>query len=174
MIPHWAVLPGRLRVVAVSLGGYLPASAGGYLFSLLHVSLPWMMGALIVVSVMSFAGRPPLVPRGGRHLGQLVLGVGLGLTFTAGAAEEAMQNIGAMVAAALLTLAAGAALAVPYRRLTHTDIRTALLACIPGGPADMAILAERYGGDPLAVAVAQTFRITVIVTAVPTLGSVIK
>ena len=153
----------------MSLGGYLPATAGGYLFSLLHVPLPWMMGALAVVAALSFAGRTPPVPRKGRCLGQLVLGVGIGLTFTAGAAGEAMQNIGAMVAAALLTLVAGAALAVPYRWLTHADIRTALLACIPGGPADMAILAERYGGDPLAVAVAQTFRITVIVTAVPPL-----
>lgn len=164
-----ASVPGRLRAGIVSLGGYVPAAAGGWVFSLLHVPLPWMMGALFVVAALAFAGHTPPLPRDGRRVGQLVLGIGIGLTFTAGAAGAAAQNIGAMIAAAFLTMVAGAALAAPYRWLARTDIRTALLASIPGGPADMAILAERYGGDPLAVAMAQTFRITVIVTTIPPL-----
>lgn len=164
-----ANLPGRVRPVAATVAAYALATAGGYVFRLLHVPLPWMLGALTVVAALSLAGHTPLVPRGGRRVGQLVLGIGIGLTFTAGAAAEAAQHVGAMVSAALLTLVAGAAMAFPYRWITRADIRTALLACIPGGPADMAILAERYGGDPVAVAIAQTFRITVIVVTIPPL-----
>ena len=162
-----AMLPGHIRSVVAALAVYALATVGGHLFSLLNVPLPWMLGALTVVAALSLTGHTPSLPRSGRRVGQLVLGIGIGLTFTAGAVEEAARHVGAMVSAALLTLLAGAAMALPYRWMTRTDIRTALLACIPGGPADMAILAERCGGDPRAVAIAQTFRITIIVVTIP-------
>jgi membrane AbrB-like protein len=146
---------------------YMVAAAAGYAAMRLHVPLPWMMGALLATAAQALSGRRPPVLSAGRRLGQMMIGIGVGLTFSREAALAVLGNLPAMTAAALLTMAAGVAIAQLLARMTGVDRLTAVMSSVPGGPADMANLAERYGGDPLTVALAQTFRIALIVTCIP-------
>lgn len=68
-----------------------------------------------------------------------------------------------LVGAAVFT----AGLALVMARTTGMDRVTALLACVPNGPVEMGILAERYGGDTGVVVFAQTLRIVTVVVLVP-------
>ncbi len=146
---------------------YVIAAGAGYAAMHLHVPLPWMMGALLATAAQALCGRRPPVLPVGRRVGQMMIGIGVGLTFSRDAALAVLGNLPAMTAAALLTMAAGVAIAQLLARMTGVDRLTAVMASVPGGPADMANLAERYGGDPLTVALAQTFRIALIVTCIP-------
>jgi membrane AbrB-like protein len=146
---------------------YALAALAGYAAMRLRVPLPWMMGALFATAAQALSGRRPAVLPIGRRVGQMMIGIGVGLTFTEHAARAVLSNLPAMTAAALLTMAAGGAISLLLCRMTGTDRLTAVMASVPGGPADMANLAERYGGDPLTVALAQTFRIALIVTVIP-------
>ena len=146
---------------------YVVAIVAGYAAMRLHVPLPWMMGALLATAAQALCGRRPPVLPVGRRVGQMMIGIGVGLTFSREAAMAVLSNLPAMTAAALLTMAAGVAIAQLLARMTGVDRLTAVMSSVPGGPADMANLAERYGGDPLTVALAQTFRIALIVTCIP-------
>lgn len=148
---------------------YAAAGIAGYAAMTLHIPLPWMMGALFATAAQALLGwRPRILPIG-RRLGQFTIGIGVGLSFSQDAAASVASNLPAMTAAALLTLGAGALISFLLVRLTGIDRLTAVMSSVPGGPADMANLAERYGGDPLTVALAQTFRIALIVTVLPPL-----
>lgn len=146
---------------------YAVAALAGYTAMRLKVPLPWMMGALFATAAQAFAGFKPAVLPIGRRVGQLLIGIGVGLTFTEQALAAVVSNLPAMTAAAVLTMGAGAGISFLLSRLAGTDRLTAVMSSVPGGPADMANLAERYGGDPLTVALAQTFRIALIVTFIP-------
>lgn len=146
---------------------YLAATIVGYAAMRLRVPLPWMMGALFATAAQAFSGYRPAVLPIGRRIGQMMIGIGVGVTFTEHAARAVLSNLPAMTAAAVLTMAAGGAISLLLCRLAGTDRLTAVMSSVPGGPADMANLAEKYGGDPLTVALAQTFRIALIVTLIP-------
>ncbi|GEM_PF-431394 len=157
---------GRRETPSVVLT-YAVAAVAGYVAMRLSVPLPWMMGALLATGAQALSGRRPAVLPVGRRVGQMMIGIGVGLTFSRDAALAVLSNLPAMTAAALLTMAAGVGIAQLLARMTGVDQLTAVMSSVPGGPADMANLAERYGGDPLTVALAQTFRIALIVTCIP-------
>ena len=55
---------------------------GGFVFRLLHIPLPWMLGPMSVVGVAGIRGVRVGALRGGRQAGQVVIGCALGLYFS--------------------------------------------------------------------------------------------
>ena len=98
-----------------------------------------------------------------RPIGQVVVATAVGLAFTREALTELMSHGGYMVAGAFLTIAAGYIAALLLVRLAHTDGTTAFFASMPGGPVEMATMAEKFGVPGGPVALAQTMRIAGIV-----------
>jgi membrane AbrB-like protein len=113
-------------------------------------------------------GIPP-APAVSRISGQLVIGAALGLAVTPAALLAIVSDLHLVVGAALFTVAISVVIALAQVRFIRMDLPTAIFSSIPGGPVEMAQFAERYGGDPSRVAVAQTFRIMAIVIAFPAL-----
>ena len=81
------------------------------------------------------------MPTGGRQLGQLLLGTAIGLTFTSAVAEAVAGYAPVMVVAALLSIFYGVVAAYTLRRSAKVDDATAFFASVPGGVAEMSILA---------------------------------
>lgn len=152
-----------LQVVAV----YAAATAGGCAAWLADVPLPWVIGAMLATTAATLLGLSPRLPGLGRNLGQFVLGMAVGLWFTPEAAAQAASHVGAMLAAAACTLAVGCLLGLVHARLAGSDMTTAFCSTVPGGPAEMAILARHYGAPGAPVAIAQTFRICALVLIIP-------
>ena len=151
------------------LGTYLAAAAGGVLFYSLHIPLPWMIGAMLTSAAIAMAGRGTAVPRLGRRVGQIIVGMAIGLYFTHAAAVQTIAHIDAMLGAAVLTMLFGIGLGFALARLAKVDLTMALLGSVPGGPAEMSNLAEHYGHPGAPVALSQSFRIAIIVLTIPPL-----
>lgn len=134
--------------------------------------LPWMIGPMVVIAFAFPSQIKKSVPRITRPIGQVIVGSSVGLFFTPAAAEIVKDQIVPMVVVAFLTIGAGFLAAAVLMRFSRVDSITACLACIPGGPVEMAVLAERYDVLPGPVAFAQILRIALLVLIVPPLISV--
>lgn len=137
--------------------------------SWLNVPLPWMIGPMVLAAAFGLTRLKPDVPQITRPVGQAVVAASVGLFFTPDAVTAVSQQIVPMVVATFMTIAAGFLVAMLLMRLTRLDVVTACLASIPGGPVEMAALAERHGAQPGPVAFAQTLRIALLVMIIPPL-----
>jgi membrane AbrB-like protein len=149
-------------VLALSL-----CTAGGALFAWLRTPLPWMIGPLLTIACCNFAGARLRAPAVARPLGQLVIGVALGLYFTPKVAGQVLAHWPILIAAALFAMLLAWGCAWFLSRSSGTDPATAYFASVPGGAAEMAILGERYGARVERIALAQSLRILVVVIVVP-------
>lgn len=142
-------------------------TAAGATFSWLRLPLPWMLGPLGAMAVCNFAGAGLRALRGGREVGQIVIGTALGLYFTPAVAREVASYWHVLLLAGAFAVALGALSGWVLGRLAGVDGTTAFFASVPGGAADMTILGERYGARPDRVALGQSLRILAVVIVVP-------
>ena len=149
------------------LFGAVIGGLGGAVFWLLHLPLPWLIGALVAVAGARLAGLPADADPRMRNFFLGIIGIALGSYFTPATAAVLAAKAGLLLLAAFVTLAIGAALAPLLAKRARVDMATAWFASIPGGVADMAMLAEGYGGRPAPVALAQLLRVCSVVILVP-------
>ncbi|TQM92005.1 MAG: AbrB family transcriptional regulator [Roseinatronobacter sp.] len=157
---------GHLAHIAAIMSG---AVAFGFLAMWLNFPLPWMLGALVFSGTVRLLNFPVRVPVQTRQLGQILVASSVGLSFT----PEALQLMGAlaipMVLAAILTIFLSFGVAGVLMRLTHVGPSTAILATLPMGPVESALLAKKHGTAPGPVVFAQTMRIVLLVILIPPL-----
>ena len=140
---------------------------GGALFAWLKTPLPWMIGPLLLMAAFNFSGARLRAPPGGRQAGQVIIGAALGLYFTPLVARQVASYWHLLLLAALLAILIACACAWLVSTITDTDRTTAFFSSVPGGAAEMAVLAERYGARVDRVAVAQSMRILSVVIVIP-------
>jgi uncharacterized protein len=133
------------------------------------VPLPWLIGAMLFATALRLSDRPIEVPQVTRPIGQVLIAASVGLAFTPEAVAAVSELLVPMVAAAVLTVAAGFVVAVPLARMAGIGMLHAVLASVPMGPVEAANLARRYGADPASVVLGQTFRIVALVLIIPPL-----
>ena len=121
----------------------------------------------MVASATAVSGFEVPHHKGYRPLGQLIVATAVGLYFTPEAFQQTIDHFVSMVIAAVLTIGAGFRTAIVLYRLTKCDGTVAFFASMPGGPAEMAVLAERWGAPPAPVVLGQTLRIVFIVLLIP-------
>ena len=143
------------------------AAVGGWLFAQLRMPLAWMMGAMVVTTVMSLAGVRLTVPSWLRVVMTLVLGVMLGSSFT----PELLAHIGrwpASLAALALYVAVTTLLCYAwFRRRYGWHPATAWYAAAPGGLNEMVLVGAAAGGDDRTIAMVHASRILFVVLVVP-------
>lgn len=149
---------------------YLAAACGGAVFALLGMPLPWMMGALVVSTVLSLAGvldRPlPVITR---PFGQAVVASQVGLSFTSQSLGVILAMSPLLVGLAAMTAAGSLLVALLQARVAGARLSRMVLATFPISPVEAAVLAERCDIPPAPVIMAQTLRIAAIVTVLPIL-----
>lgn len=141
--------------------------AGGALCRVLHGPLPWMIGPLVAVGAGKLAGISLSAPRGGRQLGQILIGTALGLYFTPVVAQEVLNYAPLVLAGAALAILLGCGSALFLSRIAGIDKATAFFSCVPGGAAEMSVLGERFGAGVERVALAQSLRMLLVVLIIP-------
>lgn len=158
-----------LERVAKVAAIYCVGGGLGYMAYRAHFPLPWMLGALTASILATLWLRFPAPPRVLRMGGQVVVGTGVGLYLNPEALQSILESAVPILAACALTTAAALILAIAQTRFAGVKISTAIFACVPGSPVEMAHMAERHKGDPGQVALAQILRIVMIVVAFPPL-----
>ena len=153
--------PAAGQALALGIG-----ASGGWLAWQGGMPLPWMLGAMIAVTIASLAHAPVRPPTTLRRIVMPVIGVLLGAYVTP-------EVIGALGEFALLLvglppfLIVGAALSYQvYRRIGGLDRVTAFFSAMPGGLNDMLIIGGELGGDEKRIALAHATRIVVVIAFV--------
>jgi membrane AbrB-like protein len=145
----------------------LLCAGAGAAFAALRLPLPWMIGPLLAMAACNFAGAQLRAPRGGRALGQVVIGTALGLYFTPVVGREVIAHWPLLLLAAAVAVFLGVLGGWILSRASGVDSTTAFFASVPGGAAEMTLLGERFHARPDRVALAQSLRILVVVIVVP-------
>jgi hypothetical protein len=158
--------PARDRWINPALA-LCACAAAGAVFSWLRLPLPWMVGPLAAMALCNLAGAELRSPRGGRQLGQIVIGTALGLYFTPAVAREVATYGGLLVVAGFFAILLGALCGFLLAWMAGIDRTTAFFASVAGGATEMTILRERFGARPDRVALAQSLRIVAVVLIVP-------
>jgi membrane AbrB-like protein len=126
-----------------------------------------MLGPILVAASLSIAGVDLNPDDNLRRLGQLIIGVAVGLNMTAPALIELLQWSPIMVGSALFSVLVAAMAGIFLARYAAIDQRTAFFACLPGGLAEMGNIGGRLGADPEPIAIVHTLRVTLIVLIIP-------
>lgn len=157
-----ALLFPVLRSLAIALLGAL-------LCVWIRTPLPWLIGPLVAVALVSTLHGGLASPPGGRQAGQWIIGVALGLYFSPDVVREVVR-LGPWVALAVaFALALGVLGSWLLGKMVATDAPTAFFGMAIGGASEMAVLAERHGGQVERVAAAHSLRIMLVVLIVPLL-----
>lgn len=152
------------RIASTLASGWIAA----LLCQALHVPLPWLLGPLLATGLAGIAGLPVQASDRLRNLGQMVIGLALGLYFTPAVVALILRlapAIGGGVAWALLL---GWGFYRVLRRFNpDVDAPTAWFSAAIGGASEMAVLAKRHGGRVDLVAAAHSLRVLIVVTTIP-------
>ncbi len=140
---------------------------GGGLFKLMHIPLPWMLGPLFFSGLAGVGGLKVKNIPGSRQAGQLVVGCGLGLYFTAEVGGKMLNFAPYILSAAFIAIMIGALGSLILKRIAGVSSSTAFFACAPGGAAEMAVLAERFGARFDQVALCHSIRLLIVVSIIP-------
>lgn len=153
--------------IASMLLVYGMATVAGAVAARIAIPLPWMLGPFFLLAALSASGFVfSLIPMG-RELAQVAIGLAIGLRFTPAVLAATALLAPEMVAATLYLMLVTTAAAFLFRPLAGTDPVTAFFATAAGGMADMAQVAQRYGGAPSSVAVVHAMRVSLVVAVVP-------
>ena len=148
---------------------YAVAIAAGFLASRVSIPLPWMLGPFFVCGILAATGVALASIPLSRELGQLAIGLAVGLRFTPATLLATLSLFPAMLAATVYVMAYTMAAAFFLRPLAGTNPSTAFFATAAGGVADMAIVAREKGGDSSSVAMVHALRVSSTVAIVPIL-----
>ncbi len=141
-------------------------AAGGAVFYLLGLPLPWMLGALFATMVAAVANAPVLGPARVRPAVVAVIGVLLGSSFTPEVIAQAAQWVGS-VAILMGYVVVVALVIVPYYRfIGRLDWKTAYFAGMPGGLSEMIEIGEASGAKPAPIILAHSLRIVVTIALI--------
>ena len=157
------------RLAGIHLLIHAAGALCGYGAFKLGVPLPWMIGSMLFAAFCALGLKAPQPPRFTRATGQVAVGGGVGLYLSPEALARIVESLPPMMLSWILIVLVSLIISLVQVRLTGTSMSTVFFATVPGGPADMANLAERHGGDSGQVALAQAMRIVAIVMLFPPL-----
>jgi membrane AbrB-like protein len=155
--PGWTPL-----LVALAIG-----AAGGWLFSLLTLPLPWMLGAMFAVTAAALAGVRVRLPPQLRSVLVTVIGVLLGASFTPAMIARVVEWPVTLAGLALCSAAMGVAGWLWFRRVARYDKVTSYFAAAPGGLNEMILVGGAMGGDDRTIALNGAVRVFLVVFTIP-------
>lgn len=149
-------------VLAIVIG-----TMGGAVASALGVPLPWMLGPFLACAAASITGLRLMGLPKGREIGQVVVGLAIGMRMTTAALAATLTLLPAMFAGTLFVVVMTMLAALLLMPLARVDARTAFFATAAAGMADMATVAQQRGGDPDVVSLMHAIRVASVVAVVP-------
>ena len=142
---------------------------GGLLFQVLHFPIPWMLGPLTATLVyQAVSGSRARWPVNFRNAALVFIGYSLGRTVSVETTRQLLDHLPAMAAVTLLTTLFCMAMGYLTHRRTGISLSTAVLGSMPGGLAQMVVLAEEIrDADMAVVTFMQVTRVLAVIFIVP-------
>jgi len=151
---------------------------GAAIANLLHLPLPFLLGAFlasIVASIadISFAGLHPKLPMPFRNLFVTVIGVAIGGTFRPDLFDHLSGLILPLIGVVIFVILAFLGNYLLFRRFGRYDQETAFFSAMPGGLIEAVALADTAGAKTEIVSLQQFSRIALVITTIPFLFLVV-
>jgi membrane AbrB-like protein len=170
-MPRLAFLPDLVKTFVWPC---LVGAAGGYAFHRLGMPAAWMSGSLVVATVLALGGARVAVPGPVATATFLLLGTVMGSAVTPQTLRLMMTWPISMAGLAVLVPAIIAAITLYLARVERLDRQTAFFASIPGALSYVMAMTLASRADPRQVAVIQSFRLVLLVAALPGLLSLAR
>jgi len=175
-MPDSGTLGGGPRVFDRTLArivlAFLIGIAGAVVAKGIAMPLPYLLGPLLACGSAAIMGAPLAALPYGRELGQVAVGLAIGLRFVPVVVVAIAKLLPFMLLSTILMIVATMVAALILRRLAGTDRKTAFFATAAAGLAEMAVVAHQKSADSDTVAVVHLIRVTSIVTIVPFLVTI--
>jgi hypothetical protein len=157
--------PARLLLTVIT------GLAGGFVFTWIHIPLPWILGPMAAIMAAVQLGKARLyMPPVARNLGLMLIGYGSGSSFTRDTLTQIVHQLPWMALMTAALIACGAATALVISRFSGADYLSVLAGSMPGGLTQIVILAEETKGlDVTVVTFLQVLRLIMVVICVPLL-----
>jgi membrane AbrB-like protein len=142
-------------------------AAGGWVCWILTGPLPWMIGAMTVITLAAVAGLPVRSWRTLRSVMVTILGVLLGSGFTPALMSQIVAwpvSLLSLFVYCAVSFAVGMAY---FRLVARLDPVTSFFAAAPGGLNEMVIIGGHMGGDERAISLLHAVRILLVVFTIP-------
>lgn len=142
---------------------------GALIFQLLHIPMPWLLGAIAaVLCVQLFTKMNLQWHKYFRNIGLIVAGYSIGFAFTKEALQDIQQFLSSIIVLNLIFIVLFFAISYLVATRTELDYSTALTCCVPGGMTQIVAFAEEQGNMNMAVITFyQVLRVLLIVGFVP-------
>ncbi|MBU2055501.1 MAG: AbrB family transcriptional regulator [Proteobacteria bacterium] len=165
---HFTEAPFAMKITQI-LATFLIASGGGFLFHLLRIPLPWMLGPLTATIIYhAVSDKHARWPVELRNLGLIVIGYSMGRTVTLETTRQILANLPAMFAVTFFTVLFCLGIGYITHRRTGISLASGMLGSIPGGLAQMVLLTEEIeDADVTVVTFMQMTRVLAVVFSVP-------
>jgi len=158
---------GDLKAVGRLCITFLAGAVGGWLFYLLSIPLPWMLGAMVTTTTLALCGRSLQRPIKSRLIMLAVLGVTLGSSFTPDVLARSAGWIGSITAMTGFIVIVSAISYTVFQKYAGLDHPTAFFSSVPAGVNDMVVVGGAMGGEERLIALIHGIRILVTVLSIP-------
>ncbi|MEN8742592.1 MAG: AbrB family transcriptional regulator [Phaeobacter gallaeciensis] len=149
------------------LAAFAVAGLGVWVFKLLNLPLPWLLGPIFACLIASLAGVPMRGIKVVNNAMRTILGVAVGATFTTALLASMAGMWPTLLLIPVMTGCIGVIGVLYFQRLWGFDFATSYYASMPGGLQDMLVFGEEAGGDVRALSLIHATRVMVIVVALP-------
>lgn len=152
----------------ISFAALTTGTAGGVLFFLLHLPLPWLLGSLFGSLVATQISRLTVVkPEKLAIPARAILGLAIGSAFSPEILQylpDYLLSLVLMIPVLISTIFAGH---LYFEKLIGFNRHTSFFCSLPGGLIEMSMICQSYGADIRRVTLIQTCRVLLIVYSVP-------
>ncbi|WP_338451364.1 AbrB family transcriptional regulator [Niallia oryzisoli] len=148
---------------------FLLAVIGGYVFSLLHIPIPWMLGPIfsIITAQFFYKGALSWSPRL-QDIGIVIVGIAIGEQFNLSLFRSTGILLLYMFLLNIILIASSIALAFVLSKWSRLSLKSMILGTIPGGLGQILLFAEEEKDvDLAAITYFQIVRLLLVVVVIP-------
>ena len=152
--------------VSVQLGAsFIAAFIGGWLFTLIHAPIPWLLGPMTALLLVSRIKKMTFIwPKALRDTGLVIVGYSIGLSFTYEAFADIVKHLPSMLLLTCFIILMCSCIAFLVSKISGIDYPTALTSSIPGGLSQIVVFAEEV--KAINITVVTFFHVTRVILVV--------
>ncbi|TYR79405.1 AbrB family transcriptional regulator [Priestia megaterium] len=153
----------------------LISSIGGIILSLSGMSIGWMVGTLVMATILAFS-RPVFlnlaterkgIPKYWLYIGQAILGIELGQKINQSVLVTFTEHWSTILIILLVSVGFSLISGFVLWKWGQTDLLTSFFGTAPGGMSAMPGIAEEVGANTAVVSIIQAMRVFLVVLTVP-------
>lgn len=148
---------------------FILGSLGGWIFSLIHLPLPWTLGPLVSITIAKYSFKRQVYWSAQiRNIAMAILGYSMGRSFTPETGQHILTLLPILLIVSIISVMISALGGIMMSRYARVNLATTLLGSLPAGLSQMASISENIeGANVSAITLMQTVRVLTVVFVVP-------